>query len=269
MGQEKDDLGSAIFIPEGDRDPLRAVAEGGKPKRIARFYKTVAVAPQGAGFAVLLDGKPLRTPARAKLLLPSEALAQAVGGEWETQAEHVDPASMPLTRLANSALDGVAARMAEVEADAARYAASDLVCYRAGDPAALVEAQSEAWDPLLAFIRDRHGARFSLSEGVIHHAQPQDTLEAIGRLLHETVGEGAAAPFRLAGIHAMTTLSGSLVVALVVALRHIDADAGFAAAHVDEDFQLRVWGADAEASARRARRHEEMRAATLCVALAG
>jgi len=123
--------------------------------------------------------------------------------------------------------------------------------------------------PIPVQVRDRHGARFSLSEGVIHHAQPQDTLEAIGRLLHETVGEGAAAPFRLAGIHAMTTLSGSLVVALVVALRHIDADAGFAAAHVDEDFQLRVWGADAEALARRARRLEEMRAAALCVALAG
>jgi len=270
MGREKqEDLGSALFIAPGERDPLRAVAEGGKPKKLARFYKTVAVAPQAQGFAVLLDGKPLRTPARAPLLLPSEALAQAVAREWEEQAEHVDPAKMPLTRLANTAIDGVAARMAEVEADAAKYAAADLVCYRAGDPEALVAAQNEAWDPLLAFIRERHGARFSLSEGVIHHAQPEETLAAIGRLLHETVGEGAAAPFRLAGIHAMTTLSGSLVVALTTALRHIDADAGFAAAHVDEDYQLRVWGPDAEALARRARRLEEMRAAALCVALAG
>jgi chaperone required for assembly of F1-ATPase len=269
MGEKNEDLGSSIFIAPGERDPLRAVAEGGKPKRLARFYKTVAVAPQGGGFAVLLDGKPLRTPARAPFLLPSEALAQAVAKEWEEQAEFVEPARMPLTRLVNSALDGVAARMTEVEADAAKYAGSDLVCYRAGDPEALVAAQSEAWDPLLAFIRERHGARFSLSEGVIHHAQPQETLEAIGRLLHETVGAGAAAPFRLAGIHAMTTLSGSLVVALAVALRHIDADAGFAAAHVDEDHQLRVWGTDDEALARRARRLEEMRAAALCVALAG
>ena len=218
--------------------PLRAVAEGGKPKRLARFYKTVAVAPQGESFAVLLDGKPLRTPARAALLLPTEALAAAVAREWQAQVEHVVPATMPLTRLANSALDGVSPRMAEVEADAAKYAGSDLVCYRAGDPAALVAAQSEAWDPLLAFIRERCGARFALSEGVIHHTQPQESLEAIGRLLHEAVGAGAAAPFRLAGIHVMTTLSGSLVVALAVALRHIDADAGFVAAHVDEDFQL-------------------------------
>jgi len=268
MNDTPDGLESDIFISPRDRDPLRAVAEGGKPRRLARFYKTVAVAPQAQGFAILLDGKPLRTPARAPLLAPSEALAQAIAREWEAQAEHVDPATMPLTRLANSALDGVSPRMAEVEADAAKYAASDLVCYRAGDPEALVAAQSETWDPLMAFIRERHGARFSLSEGVIHHAQPQETLEAISRLLHETVGDGVAAPFRLAGIHAMTTLSGSLVVALAVALGHIDADAGFAAAHVDEDYQLRVWGADDEALARRARRHEEMRAAALCVALA-
>ena len=268
MNDTPDGLESQIFIAPAERDPLRAVAEGARPKRIARFYKTVAVAPQAQGFAVLLDGKPLRTPARARLLLPSEALARAVAREWEAQAEHVDPATMPLTRLANSALDGVSPRMAEVEADAAKYAGSDLVCYRAGDPAALVAAQSVAWDPLLAFIRERHGARFSLSEGVIHHAQPPETLEAIRRLLHEAVGEGLAAPFRLAGIHAMTTLSGSLVVALAVALRQIDADAGFAAAHIDEDFQLRTWGADAEALARRGRRLEEMRAAALCATLA-
>ena len=269
MADEEGDLASALYVAPSERDPLRAVAEGGKPKRLARFYKTVAVAPQGESFAVLLDGKPLRTPARAALLLPREALAAAVAREWQAQVEHVVPGTMPLTRLANSALDGVSPRMAEVEADAAKYAGSDLVCYRAGDPAALVAAQSEAWDPLLAFIRERCGARFALSEGVIHHTQPQESLEAIGRLLHEAVGAGAAAPFRLAGIHVMTTLSGSLVVALAVALRHIDADAGFVAAHVDEDFQLRVWGADAEALARRARRLEEMRAAALCVALAG
>jgi chaperone required for assembly of F1-ATPase len=268
MAEDDDkDLSSAIFIAPSERDPLRAVAEGGKPKRLARFYKTVTVAPQGQGFAVLLDGKPLRTPARAPLLAPSQALAEAIAKEWERQGEHVEPGQMPLTRLANSALDGVAAHMTEVEADAAKYAGSDLVCYRAGDPAELVDAQREAWDPLLAFLRDRHGARFSLSEGVIHHAQPPETLEAMARLLHETVGDGPAAPFRLAGIHAMTTLSGSLVVALAVAMGQIEAEAGFAAAHVDEDYQLRVWGDDAEALARRARRLEEMRAAALCVAL--
>lgn len=269
MADEEGDLASGMFIAPSQRDPLRAVAEGGKPKRLARFYKTVAVAPQAQGFAVLLDGKPLRTPARAPLLTPTEALAQAIAKEWEQQGDHVEPGQMHLTRLANSALDGVASRMDEVEADAAKYAASDLVCYRAGDPESLVEAQSEAWDPLLAFLRERHGARFSLSEGVIHHAQAPETLEATARLLHEVVGDGPAAPFRLAGIHAMTTLSGSLVVALAVALRQIDADAGFAAAHVDEDYQLRVWGGDAEALERRARRLEEMRAAAQCVALAG
>jgi chaperone required for assembly of F1-ATPase len=269
MADEEGDLASDLFVAPSERDPLRIVAEGGKPKKLARFYDTVTVAPQAQGFAVLLDGKPLRTPARAPLLLPTEALAEAVAREWVAQDEKVDPASMPLTRLVNSAIDGVASRMAEVEADAAKYAASDLVCYRAGDPASLVEAQNAAWDPILAFLRERHGARFSLSEGVIHHAQPQETLDAIGRLLHEAVGEGAGAPFRLAGIHAMTTLAGSIVVALAVALRHIDAEAGFLAAHIDEDFQMQAWGADAEALARRARRLEEMRAAELCVALAG
>ncbi len=267
--ENEKDLSSAIFIAPTERDPLRVVAEEGKPKRLARFYKSVTVAPQGQGFAVLLDGKPLRTPARAPLLAPTEALAQAIAGEWERQGEHVEPGQMPLTRLANSALDGVATRMAEVEADAAKYAASDLVCYRAGDPETLVVEQRAAWDPPLAFIRERCGARFTLSEGVIHQPQPRETLEAIGRLLHETVGEGAGAPFRLTGIHSMTTLSGSLVIALAVALRFFDADSGFAAAHVDEDFQLRVWGADAEAWARRAGRLEEMRAAALCVSLSG
>jgi chaperone required for assembly of F1-ATPase len=264
MAEEKDDLASALFVGARERDPLRAVAEGGKPKRLARFYKEVSVAPQAPGFAVLLDGKPLRTPARAPLLASSQALAEAIAEEWKNQAEQIDPQRMPLTRLANSAIDGVGPRMAEVEADAAKYAGSDLVCYRAGDPEALVAAQREAWDPLLAFIRERCGARFALSEGVIHHAQPAQTLEAIGRLLRETVGEGGGAPFRLAGIHSMTTLSGSLVVALAVALRHLDADAGFAAAHVDEDFELRVWGMDEEALMRRERRLEEMRAAALC-----
>ncbi len=270
MVEEKEqDLSSAIFVAPAERDPLRIVADGGKPKRLARFYKTVAVAPQAQGFAVLLDGKPVRTPARAPLLAPTEALALAISREWEQQAEYVEPGQMPLTRLVNSAIDGVSARMAEVEADAARYAASDLVCYRAGDPEALVAAQREAWDPPLAFIRDRCGARFTLSEGIIHQAQPREALEATGRLLHDTVGAGGAAPFRLTGIHSMTTLSGSLVIALAVALRYFDADAGFAAAHVDEDYQLRVWGGDAEALARRARRLEEMRAAALCVALSG
>jgi chaperone required for assembly of F1-ATPase len=269
MPKESDDLAAALFVDGRERDPLRWVAEEGKRKILKRFYEEASVAPQGEGFAVLLDGKALRTPARAPLLVPTQASAQAIAAEWAGQGETVDPASMPLTRLANSALDGVAPRMAEVAADAARYAESDLLCYRAAEPESLVRAQNEAWDPPLAFIREKCGARFVLSEGVIFHAQAEESLQAVAALLNETVGRTPAAPFRLAGLHVMTTLTGSVLLALAVALRFRDVEAGFAAARVDEDHQMRVWGEDVEALTRRARRLEEMRAAARLAALAG
>jgi chaperone required for assembly of F1-ATPase len=211
---------------------------------------------------VFLDGKPMRTPARRPLILPGEALAAALAKEWYAQAETVAPAAMPLTRLANSAIDGVADKMDEVLEDVVKYAGSDLICYRAGEPEGLVKAQSEAWDPYLHFAREECGARLILSEGVVFHAQPKEALEAMGRRIAAYVGAGQGAPFRLAALHAMTTLTGSCFIALAAALRPAEAEAAFSAAHVDEDHQMRLWGADEEALARLARRRAEM----LCAA---
>jgi chaperone required for assembly of F1-ATPase len=168
---------------------------------------------------------------------------------------------MPLTKLMNTALDGVAGQMAEVEAEVAKYAASDLICYRAGAPESLAAAQSSAWDPLVAFARDRLGAKLALAEGVMFIEQPQEALDAFARAVRDYVGEGPSAPLRLAALHVMTTLTGSAIIALATALRKLDAAAAWAAANVDEDWQMRAWGADAEALARRAERLKEFEAA--------
>jgi chaperone required for assembly of F1-ATPase len=269
MSTENDDLASAIFIEGGERDPIRLAARDGRPPLPKRFYSQAEAAPVAAGFAVLLDGKPVRTPARSALVLPTLALAQAIAAEWDAQGELLDPSAMPLTRLANSAIDGVAPRMAEVEADAVKYAGSDLICYRADGPDSLVRAQTEAWDPLVRFAREKCGARLILCEGVTFHPQSAEALAAVAAGARAHVGVGAGSQFRLAALHAMTTLTGSCIIALAVALREIDAEAGFAAAYVDEDYQMRVWGPDAEAMARRARRVDEMRAAARLSALAG
>jgi chaperone required for assembly of F1-ATPase len=269
MPPESDDLASALFIEGGERDPMRSAARGGRPVLPKRFHSQAEAAPVSGGFAVLLDGKPVRTPARGALVLPTQALAQALATEWDAQGELLDPNAMPLTRLTNSAIDGVAPRMAEVEADVVKYAGSDLICYRADGPDSLVRAQTEAWDPLVQFAREKYGARLIPCEGVTFHPQSSEALAAVAARARGHVGAGAAAPFRLAALHVITTLTGSCIIALAVALREIDVDAGFAAAHVDEDHQMRVWGADAEAMARRARRLDEMRAAARLSTLAG
>ena len=269
MSTKNDDLASAIFIDGGERDPIRLAARDGRQTLPKRFYRRAEAAPVAEGFAVLLDGKPVRTPARSELVLPTPALAQAIAAEWDAQGELIDPNAMPLTRLANSAIDGVAPRMAEVEADAVKYAGSDLICYRAEGPDSLVRAQSEAWDPLLQFAKEKCGARLILCEGVTFHPQSPEALAAVAARARAHVGADAGAPFRLAALHAITTLAGSCIIALAVAMREIDAETGFAAAYVDEDYQMRVWGADAEAMARRARRLDETRAAASLSALAG
>jgi chaperone required for assembly of F1-ATPase len=269
MAEETDGFDAGFFIGDKERNPLRAAAQPGETRRPRRFYKEAAAAPVEGGFALLLDNRRARTPAGAALIAPSEALAQALASEWSAQGESVDPASMPLTRLANSALDGVAARLAEVEADVAKYVGSDLICYRAGEPEALARAEAEAWAPLVRFAREKCGAKLTLVEGVVFQPQPRAAVAALAAAIKNYVGADAAAPFRLAALHAMTTLSGSCVIALAVATGEIDAEAGFAAAQVDEDYQMRVWGADAEALARRARRLGEMCAAARMAHLVG
>jgi chaperone required for assembly of F1-ATPase len=220
-----------------------------------RFYKEVALKDEGEGRAsLLLDGKPVRTPGKAPLALPSRALAEAVADEWRAQGERIDPSTMPLTRLANSAIDGVAGREHAVIDDIARHAASDLLCYRAEGPKALVEAQSAHWNPVLAFARDELRAPLVLSEGIVHVAQPEASLQRIRGTI-----EGLD-PFSLAALHVMTALTGSALLALAVLREWLTPLQAWDAAHVDEDFQISQWGEDAEARERRENRWRDFEA---------
>ncbi|MGJ0620258.1 MAG: ATP12 family chaperone protein [Methylocystis sp.] len=260
MSKEPAGLDSDFSLSATERDPVQAAREPARalPKR---FYKEAVAAPAIGGYGIFLDGRQVNTPAKRPLVAPFRPLMEAVAAEWAGQGETIDPATMPLTKLMNTALDGVAGRMAEVEAEIVRYAASDLICYRAGAPESLAAAQSAALDPLVAFARDRFGARFALAEGVMFIEQPQEALDAFARALRDYVGEGAGAPLRLAALHVMTTLTGSAVIALATALQNIDLAMAWEAANVDEDWQMRAWGADAEALARRAARLNEFEAA--------
>lgn len=226
-----------------------------------RFYQRVAVAERGGGFAPLLDGKPVRTPGKRELLLPSRALAEAVAEEWRAQKERIDPATMPLTKLANSAIDGVAGREADVIGDILAYAGSDLLCYRADVPHGLVAAQQAHWDPVLAWAKSSLGAQFALAEGVVHLAQPQASLDRVREAL---VGRD---PFSLAALHVMTGLTGSALIALAVAFGQMTPEEAWKAAHVDEDWQVAKWGEDAEAAARRAARWRDFAASARALAL--
>ncbi|HLJ70777.1 MAG TPA: ATP12 family protein [Roseiarcus sp.] len=244
--------------------PMRAAQANMRPPLPKRFYISAGVAPREGGFALTLDGRGARTPAKNLLILPTRPLAEIIVAEWDAQGETIDPATMPATRLANSAIDGVQPKIPEVRLEIAAYAGADLLCYRAGEPESLVEAQAAAWDPVLDWARDELGARFILSEGVRHVAQPEPALQAVGAAL-ETIGD----PFALAALHVMTTLTGSALLALAVARRRLSAEEAWRAAHVDEDFQISRWGEDAEAAARRAARWREMAAAAGVYAAAG
>jgi chaperone required for assembly of F1-ATPase len=214
-------------------------------------------------FRVLLDGKPIRTPAKAELAVPTEPLAQAIAEEWRAQGTHIDPSSMPLTRLANSAIDGVARREAEVRADIAKYAGSDLLCYRAEGPEVLQRRQAEVWDPILRWAEQDLGARFTINTGLMPVAQPDAATAAVARALEDYEG------FALAALHVITTLTGSVLLALALARGRLTAEQAWAAAHVDEDWQISQWGEDAEAKARRERRWADMQAASRMLGLVG
>jgi chaperone required for assembly of F1-ATPase len=236
-------------------NPIEAARRLAAPTRQKRFYKAAAMEAEEGGFLLRLDGKRAMTPARNPLAVPHRHLAEAIRAEWAGQGEFIDPSAMPVTRLANSAIDGVAARLAEVRAEVLGYAGTDLLCYRAGEPEGLVLRQREAWDPVLAWAEESFG-RFVLAEGIVHVTQPEATLEALTAAV-----QAFDDPFRLAGLSLATTLTGSALIALALAEGAIDVDAAWAAAHVDEDWNIAQWGEDAEAMKRRARRFEDFRAA--------
>jgi chaperone required for assembly of F1-ATPase len=244
-------------------DPVAMARKDLKTSLPKRFWKEVTIGPHEAGpFAILLDGRPARTPARRVLAFDNEALADLLRQEWADLGEVIDPASMPLTRLINSALDGVSTQIEAVQQDAARYAASDLLCYRAEHPDRLVAHQQAQWDPLLHWVRDRFGAELMTGAGVMFVSQPE---AAVARL--QAVVAGVKEPLALAALHALTTLTGSLVLALALAERRASLAEIWALAHLDEDFQMEIWGQDEEALARRSQRLREAQAAAALLGL--
>lgn len=249
-------------------DPVKMARRDLKKALPRRFYADVTVAETAGGFGPLLDGRPVRTPAKAPFTVPTRALAEAIAAEWAAQTDIVEPDSMPLTRLANSAIDGVAHHLDATVAEVAKFAETDLVCYRAGDPDALVVAQVELWDPILAFARETLGARFICSEGILYVEQPKPAVAAV-RVAVEVVVAGRGGVLRLGALSVMTSLTGSVLIALAVAHGATSVEAAWAAANVDEDFQMRIWGTDAEALLRRDRRWRDMRAAATLYALSG
>lgn len=237
-----------------DRIREQAALRAPLPKR---FYTDVTVEGAPDGWVVLLDGRKVKTPGKRQLALPAQRLAEAVAAEWRAQQTVIDPGTMPLTRIANTAIEAVSEKMDEVAADIVAFAGSDLLCYRAANPEALVARQSAAWDPIVQWAATDLGARFVLAEGVMPVAQPQQALDRIA---------GAVRPldaFRLSALHVVTTLTGSAMLALSVLRGRLSPQEAWSAAHVDEDYQIEQWGTDDEATARRAYRWQEMLAATL------
>jgi chaperone required for assembly of F1-ATPase len=246
---------------ENSLGPMQRAQRQMRPELPRRFYTVATVAAAPGGHTVVLDGRSVKTPGKRALVVPTASLASAIAGEWQAQGEWIDPATMPLTRLANTTIDAVAERIAEVRADALGYAGSDLLCYRAEHPVELVARQQRHWDPVLDWARDRLGAPLATASGITHRPQPAAAIAAIGRRLERLD------PFRLAGVHELTTISGSVVLALAVLDRKLTSDAAWTAAHVDEDWQIRHWGEDFEAAKRREIRRRDFDAAARLIEL--
>lgn len=244
----------------GALDPQEAVRQTSRAPQRKRFYKAASIEEAAdGGFAILLDGKSVRTPSGEPLAAPTREIAQAIVEEWNAQGEFIDPMTMPLTRLANSVIAGVIGRVDAVRADVAKYFESDLLFYRAAHPEALVAREGEHWDPVLFWAAEALGARFVLAEGIVHVRQQETAVAAATAALPDD-------PWRIAALHVITTVTGSALLALALARGARTADEVWAAAHVDEDWNIAQWGADAEVMARRNVRLRDFRAAAFVLA---
>ncbi|HXC28782.1 MAG TPA: ATP12 family protein [Stellaceae bacterium] len=219
-----------------------------------RVYKSVSTCAVEDGWGVTLDGKPLRTPAKRGLRVPSKALAMAIAAEWDAQDPDIRPETMPLTRLAATAIDRTAAGRDKVVAEVANYAATDLVCYRAEHPPALAARQEAMWQPLIDWAAGRYDAGLAVTAGIVPLAQSPASLKAYAGAV------AALDDFRLTALHAATGACGSLVIALALYESRLDAETAFAASQLEETFQIEAWGEDAEATARRATLAEDIKA---------
>jgi len=228
-----------------------------------RFWSDVTVVAETSGFAVQLDGKPLRTPGKLALIVPSGQLAEAIAEEWRAVTDDVSPRAMALTGLANAAIERIAPDPAAFASSLAAYSESDLLCYRAEAPAALARRQSEAWDPLLDWACMRYDVHFTVVAGIIHQPQPTAT---IARL---TAALGTCGAWRLAALSPVITITGSLVAGLALVEAAADADTVWRAGQVDEDWQAEQWGEDPLAAAARAAHRAEFDAAARFLAALG
>jgi chaperone required for assembly of F1-ATPase len=226
-----------------------------------RFYKEVSVEPVDGAYAVRLDGRQVKTPAKRALRLPGAALADAVAAEWAAQESEIDAHGMRLTRLTNTAIDRVADHRAAVVGEIGRYAETDLVCYRADAPEELARRQKEAWDPLVRWIGDRHGVALAVTDGLSPVAQPAQSLRRVSDVV------GGFDDFSLAGLHMVTSACGSVVIGLAVADAALGGEAAWSASLVDETFQIEEWGEDAEATRRREALLADIEAAARFLAL--
>jgi chaperone required for assembly of F1-ATPase len=235
-------------------DPEETVRRTTRGPRRKRFYASAGVVESPSGFAITLDDKPIRTPSGRQVVAPVRQIAEAIAAEWDAQQEIIDPVTMPLTRFANSVVDAVTDRVDAVTDDVAKYLGSDLLFYRASHPEALVARQAEHWDPLLFWAADALGAHFILAEGIVHVRQPDSAIQAARAALPDD-------PWSIAALHVITTLTGSALLALALLRGVLDSDQIWAAAHVDEDWNVEKWGMDEEVAARRAARLVDFRAA--------
>lgn len=254
MPDIRDDLTSALSDP----DPVRRAQIQMLKPLPKRFYTTVSIGPvEDGGYAILLDGRTVRTPAKQPLTAPTARAAELLAAEWDAQKEVIDPGTMPVTRLANTAIDGVAKDIRAVFDDILNFAGTDLLCYRASEPEGLVARQAEGWDPVMSWAAEKLGARFILAEGVVHQTQPRAAINAYAEALR-----AYATPLGLSCLHTITTLTGSALLAIAFAEKHLSAEEAWALAHLDEDWQIDHWGTDDEAFQRRENRWRDMQAAT-------
>ncbi|MET3590080.1 chaperone required for assembly of F1-ATPase [Bartonella silvatica] len=217
-----------------------------------RFYKEVKTLREEGGFSILLDGLPVKTPAKRHFLVPTDAFATFIVREFESQKQVIDPVKMPMTRLVNTVIDGIADDMQVVFEDLLRFVACDMIFYRAQTPQELVQRQCEQWDPLLDWAEKKFGTHFHLTEGLMHIEQSSEAIQAVSNYLRKI-----QSPYMLAAVHAMTTLTGSALIALAVAARQIDVDHAWDIAHLDENWMMEQWGTDEEAMVRRAHKKNE------------
>jgi chaperone required for assembly of F1-ATPase len=230
---------------------------------ISRFYKVASSRPDGDGHGVWLDERRLKTPIRLPLTVPTAALAEAIAHEWNAQEARIVPATMPLTALANAAIDRIAPEREAFARRLAAYGAHDLLCYRASEPLSLSVRLAKAWQPILDWLEAHHGARLALAEGIVHVDQPPEALKSL---------EAAALsldPFRLAALHVLTTSFGSLGLGLAVLGGRLGAKEAFAISRIDEEFQIERWGHDEEADIRAARIQDEAETGGRFLALLG